>query len=150
MHIRRYSIADADAVYRLFADSVWHLCAADYSPEELSAWTGEDVVPEIWAERFSSQYSLVAVDDDGTISGFVSADASRSYLDMLYVSSSAAGHGVGSTLLKAAEAVMTLPVTVHASLTARGFFRRYGYETVRENTVVRHGTELQNCIMRKE
>ena len=82
--------------------------------------------------------------------GFGSADIMKGYVDMLYVASSAAGHGVGKTLLKALEARMEPPFTVHASATAMPFFASQGYSVVRANTVVRSGVGIRNFLMRKD
>ncbi len=149
MRIRRYSVSDAPAVHSLFIDSVQKLCRSDYSFTELAAWAPVDADAEIWAGRFSDQHSIVAEDEDGVIIGFGSADIGKGYVDMLYVSPSVAGHGVGKTLLKALESRMDPPVTVHASMTACPFFRSQGYSIVRENIVVRGGVRIKNYLMRK-
>ncbi len=149
MRIRRYSSADAASVASLFRESVWQLCRDSYTPLQLSAWAPDDIDPEVWAERFSDQYSIVAEEGEKLI-GFASADLREGYVDMLYVSPSAAGHGVGKQLLLALEAMMeTENVSVHASDTAKGFFLHMGYRAVRENTVARRGIELRNWLMEK-
>lgn len=150
MRIRRYSVSDASAVHALFLDSVWHLCNSDYSLPELAAWAPRDMDAAVWAERFADQYSIVAEDGMYGMIGFGSADIMKGYVDMLYVASSAAGHGVGKTLLKALEARMEPPFTVHASATAMPFFASQGYSVVRANTVVRSGVGIRNFLMRKE
>ena len=150
MRIRRYSVSDASSVHAIFIDSVHHLCRSDYSFLELEAWAPSDADAMIWAERFADQYSIVAEGDGGAIIGFASADTEKGYIDMLYVASSAAGHGVGKTLLKALEARMGPPFTVYASLTAMPFFVSQGYGIVKENIVVRGGVRIRNCLMKKD
>ena len=149
MRIRRYGLSDAAEVAELFRKTVWEVCASDYTFQELSAWAPDDIDPEIWAERFSDQYSIVAVADDGSLCGFASASTPDRYVDMLYVRAGDVGHGVGKLLLKALEAEMKGVISVYASDTARSFFHHMGYEVIRENFVVRNGVRIRNWYMEK-
>ena len=149
MTLRPYRTGDLAAIAALFYESVHGLCGGEYTPAELSAWAPDDGDPEAWAERFMDQYSLVAV-DDGAVVGFGSADIPACCIDMLYVSPSASGHGVGKLLLSALESRLCGMAHVYASDTARGFFLHMGYRVVRDNTVIRHGVALHNQLMEKE
>ena len=149
MRLRRLESSDSDSIAALFYESVHGLCMGEYTPAELSAWATDDVDPEAWAERFMDQYSLVAV-DGGAVVGFGSADVPACCIDMLYVSPSAAGHGVGKLLLSALESRLCGTAHVYASDTAKGFFLHMGYRVVSDNTVIRHGIALHNQLMEKE
>lgn len=41
-------------------------------------------------------------------------------------------------------------ITTHASITARPFFEKRGYVTVKEQQVIRHNVALTNYIMEKQ
>ena len=51
--------------------------------------------------------------------------------------------------LEAYAASRVSEVTTHASITAKPFFQRRGYEVVREQSVLRHGVYLTNFVMSK-
>ena len=147
MRIRRFSPSDAAAVTDLFYRSVHELCAGEYTPVQLDAWAPAAIDPVSWTERLLDTYTLVA-EDEGKIIGFGNLDGH--YVDRLFVSPQFAGTGVGKTILLALESKTQDYATVYASDTAKRFFERQGYRTIRENTVVRFSVSLRNWYMRKE
>ena len=48
MRIRSYVRRDAEAIVRLFYDTVHRANAADYTPAQLEAWAPEVPDPEPW------------------------------------------------------------------------------------------------------
>ena len=59
--------------------------------------------------------------------------------------------GVASALCDALEAACAAPVFItHASITAKGFFLKRGYEVVRAQQVERRGVLLTNFVMQKK
>ena len=129
----------------LFRDTVMTTCAKEYSFSERKAWSGADV--SRWDESFRKHKTLVA-EEEGKIIGF--ADMDGGYLDRLYVHKDFQGRGVASALCDRLESESRADVlSVYASLTARKFFEKRGYVVIRENTVVRAGTELKNYYMEK-
>ena len=65
---------------------------------------------------------------------------------MLYVRADRLREGIASALCDALEDGAA-SVTVYASLTARPFFEKRGYATVRKNTVLRRDIPLTNFLM---
>lgn len=146
--LRPYVPADAPALAALYHRTVHTVCRADYSPEELNAWSPASPDAAVWNPTLLAHRTLVA-EVDGCIAGFADM-AEDGYLDRLYVSADHQRMGVASTLCDALEAACAAPVlTTHASLTAKGFFLRRGYEVVRAQQVERRGVLLTNFVMHK-
>lgn len=148
VEIRPYAVADLPALCSLFYQTVHAVNARDYSPEQLQVWAPE--LPDLrrWNASLLAHRSYVAV-YEGCLVGF--GDISpEGYLDRLYVHKDYQGRGVGSALCDVLESCVSAGcLTVHASLTARGFFERRGYELVCEREVVLRGVSLRNFLMRR-
>lgn len=99
------------------------------------------VFPRFGAERFSDRVA----EDGGELVGFASMEGEC--LDMLYVRADRLREGIASALCDALEDGAAF-VTVYASLTARPFFEKRGYATVRKNTALRRDIPLTKFLMR--
>ena len=133
---------------RLFYETVHTVNAKDYSEHQLQAWAPVVPDPKAWNESFSEHYTLVA-EQDGKIIGFGDIDETG-YLDRLYVHRDYQGKGVAKAICDALEChVSGKIVTVHASITARAFFERRGYQVCIRQQVIRAGVQLTNFVMRK-
>lgn len=151
VRIRAYEARDAGEISRLFYETVHAVNRADYSPEQLRAWAPEVPEPALWQARMQSRCTLVA-DEEGEIVAFAELEEDG-HLDTFYCRHDRVGGGIGSRLYgavehKALEWKLTRIFT-EASITARPFFQRQGFLTVREQTVTRHGIELTNFVMEK-
>lgn len=146
--LRPYVPADAPHLAALYFRTVHTVCAGDYSPEELDAWASAPPDAAVWNASFLAHRTLVA-EVDGVIAGFADM-AEDGYLDRLYVSADHQRRGVASALCDALEAACAAPVFItHASITAKGFFLKRGYEVVRAQQVERCGVLLTNFVMHK-
>lgn len=148
MLLRPYRPADCPHLAQLFYETVHSVNARDYTPAQLDAWATGQVDLEEWNASFLAHFTLVA--QEGTqITGFGDIDASG-YLDRLYVHKDFQGLGTASAICDALERHYPVPsITTHASLTARPFFSRRGYRTIRRRTVERRGVLLDNFLMEK-
>lgn len=148
MTIRLYGSADCGEMAALFYETVHTVNAGDYTPAQLDAWAPGDVDLAEWDRSFREHLTLIAV-ENGRIVGFGDMDASG-YLDRLYVHKDVQGRGIASAICERLEkAVRAERFTVHASITARPFFEKRGYRTLREQTVIRRGVALVNYSMEK-
>lgn len=147
MVIRRYSPSDCGEILKLFYNTVHTVNSRDYTEGQLYAWATGEEDAEAWNRALSQSYALVAT-ENGEIIGFgnICADG---YLDRLYVAADAQGRGTGTALCDALESCASGRITVHASITARGFFLARGYREIRHQTVKRRGEELVNYVMEK-
>ena len=147
--LRRYAPADAAASLRCFERAVRGTASRDYDPGQIEAWAAVDV--EAWGHRRESVETWVA-ERDGRLVGFTDLDA-EGYIDMMFVDPDAARTGVASALLghllEVARARNRRKMTVHASITARPFFERHGFEVTAEQRVALRGSVLTNYRMRR-
>lgn len=149
MKIRKYRHADCGQMAKLFYDTVHTVCAEDYTEEQLDAWATGEVDLAQWDKSFSEHLTLVA-EMDGIIVGFGDMDR-EGYLDRLYVHKDYQRKGIASAICSRLErTAASTVVTTHASITARAFFEKRGYSTVKKQTVIRKGIALANFIMKKQ
>lgn len=148
MQIRRYTPADCPAMAALFYDTVHRVNCRDYAPEQLDVWATGQVDLESWNRSFLAHHTLVAM-KDGILVGFGDMD-SNGYLDRLYVHADYQGQGIATALCDALEKAVPVPITTHASITAKPFFQGRGYRVVKAQQVQRQGILLTNYVMEKE
>lgn len=147
MIIREYQTEDCRELTELFYHTVHTVNAKDYTKEQLNVWATGKVDLEKWNQSFQEHYSLVAV-WDGRIVGFGDMEQSG-YLDRLYVHKDYQGKGIATALCDQLEKVVLGKIITHASITARPFFEKRGYQVVREQQIQREGIALTNFVMEK-
>ena len=148
MKIRKYNKDDLRQVVQLFFHTVHTSNAKDYSAEQLAIWAPKNPDLEKWQSSFMKNDCLVAVIDNQII-GFGDMDKTG-YLDRLYVSPNYQRMGVASQICDLLEEQVKHPITTHASITAKPFFEKRGYQVVKMQQVERQGILLTNYIMRKQ
>lgn len=151
VHIRAYNEADLDALIELFAGSVRHVASRDYSPAQIEAWAPVAVNREHWATRLGSRPTYVA-EAGGQIAGFSDLEPDG-HIDMLFVHAGHQGRGVARALLdhihaRAHEQNIDRLFT-EASITARPFFQRSGFEVIEAQDVELRGQSFRNYRMAK-
>ena len=149
MIIRKYVSEDCKQLADLFYETVHSVNAKDYTSEQLYAWADGSADLEKWNKSFMDRYTLVAV-DDGCIVGFGYIDKTG-YLDMLFVHKDYQGQGIASSICdRLEETITTDMITTHSSITAKPFFEKRGYKSVKEQQVIRNGIYLTNYVMEKQ
>lgn len=151
MNQRPYQPSDLPRVIETYTTSIRALAAQFYSPEQLAAWAPLTQDQARWRERLATLHTVVA-EADGLIAGFASyTDAG--YLDFLFTHPAFARRGVASRLYHSVESALTAlgaaKITTHASLSARPFFDRQGFQVDAEETVECRGTHLRRFAMHK-
>lgn len=148
MFLRRYDPSDIKEMINLFRGTVHAVNAADYTREQLEAWAPRDIDARAWQDSFSGRYAVVAV-ENGAVIGFGDIDETG-YLDRLYVHKDYQKKGSATAICDDLEsAVCGKRITVHASVTAKPFFEKRGYRTLKKQTVNRRGVLLTNFVMEK-
>ena len=149
MELYAYQPEDCPALLALFRDTVYTVCARDYSPAELAAWAGGAWDAAAWDQSFRRHVTWVAREGPEIV-GFGDLDAQAGYLDRLYVHARFQRQGIATALCDALEAASVPPfVTTCASRTAQGFFLKRGYRIVERQRVLRRGVYLENFRMEK-
>ena len=147
MVIRAYQPSDAAPLAALFYQTVHTVNRKDYTEKQLDAWAPKDIHLGAWDRSLQAHHTLVAI-KDSCIVGFGDMD-STGYLDRLYVHKDHQGMGIATALCDRLEASAAGPLVTHASITARPFFEKRGYQVLRAQQVERRGILLTNYIMEK-
>ena len=85
MLIRPFLPADAEPALALFRHTVKTVNRRDYSEEEVAAWLREeDVTPAMWLDSFTGKAAFVAIDDNGSLTGFVDCKPQTGLIDRLF------------------------------------------------------------------
>lgn len=148
MKIRRYRQSDCKEITELFYHTVHTVNAKDYTAEQIDVWAAEEADLEKWNQSLQEHDSIVAVEKD-VIVGFGDIDQTG-YLDRLYVHADYQRKGIASALCSQLEQFAAGTITTHASITARPFFEKRGYQAVKEQQVERQGIFLTNYVMVKK
>lgn len=152
MNERPYESTDLTSVIETYTASIRCLAASCYSPEQIAAWA--PVPPDVarWQERLAHLHTIIA-EYDGVVAGFASY-TQDGYLDLLFTQPSFARRGVASRLYRRVESVLLAvgapSVTTHASLAARPFFDRHGFQLDAEECVECRGAYLRRFAMHKQ
>lgn len=149
--VRRYVPADAAGIAQVFHASVHGLARAQYSPEQLNAWSPAPRDAAWYQARAASRAVWVA-ERGGEILGFAELEPDG-HVDMVYAAPSAARQGVATALYQAIETHARerglARLFVEASETALPFFTRMGFGSPQRREVERGGIRLHNYAMEK-
>ena len=148
MKLRIYAESDCPELAQLFYDTVHTVNGSDYDQEQLDAWATGEVDLENWNRSFLAHHTVVA-EQDGIIVGFGDMDETG-YLDRLYVHKDYQRMGVATAICDELERNSTATEFItHASITARPFFEKRGYDVIKEQQVERRDVRLTNFAMMK-
>jgi putative acetyltransferase len=148
---RPYQPRDLAGIMEVYTASIQVLAAPFYSGEQISAWapTKPDVEP--WKQRLARLHTIVA-EADGFLAGFVSY-TSQGYLDFLFTHPKMARRGVATRLYLEVESTLrdggVRKISTHASLAARPFFDRHGFQVDAEESAECRGAYLRRFSMHK-
>lgn len=151
MELRKYESKDCTILAELFFDTVHSVNSKDYSKEQLDVWANGNVDITAWNESFLLHDTIVA-EINGIVVGFGDMDK-KGYLDRLYVHKNYQNRGIADAIVNKLEEQSfvrgIVSFSTNASITAKVFFEKHGYRTVRRNTIVRNDMELINYTMKK-
>ncbi|MBS6161380.1 MAG: GNAT family N-acetyltransferase [Firmicutes bacterium] len=148
MKIRKYQPSDCKSLADLFYHTVHTMNAKDYTKEQLQVWATGQVDLENWDQSLQEHFSVVAVENENIL-GFGDIDKTG-YLDRLYVHKDYQGKGIATAICNQLEQAVQGSIITHASITARSFFEKRGYQVIKEQQVERQGIFLTNFVMEKK
>lgn len=154
MKIREYKSEDLDEIIELFYMTVHYINSKDYTEKQLKVWAPPiDKIPKkLWDESLQNHYTII-VEDNNKILGFGDID-NTGYLDRLYVHKDFQKQGIASMisnkLEKYAKKLGCNSLTTHASITAKPFFEKRNYKTIKKQKIIRKNQILINYIMKKD
>ena len=148
--LRNYTDADAAGLLDLYRHTIRTVNSRDYNSEQIAAWASDAIELEPWGARFNNRFAYVA-QRQNQIVGFADMDASG-YLDRLFVSASHQRQGIAKLLvcrlIADARQAGIATITTEASITAKPFFERFGFQVLQQQAVPCRGVWLTNYRMR--
>ena len=151
MRLRSYRPDDATALLGLFRDTIRRVNARDYNPDQIRAWSSDDIDPAVWAGRFADRFVVVA-EESGQPIGFAELESSG-HIDRMYVSADHQRRGIGQSLLTSvvdeARRLGVARLFTEASITARPFFEAQGFAVLAQQVVECRGSEFVNYRMER-
>jgi putative acetyltransferase len=155
---RRAHPGDAEAIAEAHRDSIRTIGPAFYPPDVVEAW-GERLTPDVYVRAMEGgEVFFIAIGDvDGepAVLGFAShrVDDAEDGASV-YVRGGASRRGIGTTLLKMAEAHAiehgAKTVQIQASLAGVEFYKSNGFEEIgRGETLLMSGRTIPCVFMRK-
>lgn len=147
--LRSYQYSDLEGVITVFQRAVRETASQDYNPAQIAAWAQAD--RDSWQKRLLDSHCWVATIED-TIVGFGNVELDG-HLDLMFTHPDYLRTGVASALLQKLEhsvIAMALPVIfTEASITAKPFFSRRGYQLLAAQQVQVRGQNFINYRMSK-
>jgi putative acetyltransferase len=150
--IRRFQASDADAIARLFHETVRTVNLQNYTLSQVQAWAPGDLYFRDWVSVCQERFTLVA-ESTRTIAGFAELETHNGHIDCFYCSKDHQRKGVGKQLYKAIEqearSLQLTQLCVEASITAKPFFEQMGSTVLQSQTVSTRGQSFVNNEMQK-
>jgi putative acetyltransferase len=119
--------------------------------EQINAWAPEKIDIDVW-ERLLSKNHTVVVESKDIIVGFGDMDKTG-HFNRLYVHKDFQGQGIATIIISELEKYAQLSgivvVTTEASVTAKPFFEKRGYQIIKQQTIELKGQTLTNFVMKK-
>jgi putative acetyltransferase len=151
MKIRLFQQQDTEQVARLFHQTVHEVNISDYSSNQVRAWAPDNIYFRDWEKICLERFTYVA-DDEGVIAGFGELEL-NGHIDCFYCHKNYQRMGVGSRIYRAIEAKANeLGINrlyTEASITAKAFFLKMGFNILREQQVECRGETFINYAMEK-
>lgn len=152
MIIRPYAPADLDTLRQLFQDTVLTINRRDYTQAQVEAWASGAEDRSRWSDRLAAHHFVAVAELDSQIVGFAEL-AANGYIDCFYCHKDFQNQGIGTKLLDRltaeARSLHLTQLFTEASITAKPFFERRGFQVVRSQQVERHGQVFTNFRMTK-
>lgn len=149
MRIRHFKSSDSTKIADLFHGSVHSISSDIYSKEQLEAWAPTPPDYTMWKVRLEKTKPFVAI-IDGVVVGFIELELDG-HIDCMYVHRDYQRQGVAKALFKHAshEARKNGCKTLYvkASILAKAFFEKMGFDVESENIVKKNRQELINYSM---
>jgi putative acetyltransferase len=149
LSIRPYRSTDLDAVIDIFTRAIREVASKDYDSARIDARSHVD--REEWAPHRLSRPAWIA-EIGNSPAGFTDLEPDG-HLDMMFVHPDFQGQGVATALLgqveAAAHSLGLAKIFTEASITARPFFERRGFQLIERQSVERDGQLLTSFRMKK-
>ncbi len=136
-------------LWEVFYSSVYQTCVSDYSLEQIQVWAPDQFSEATRLNRVTEINPFVAVLDNKVV-GYADVQ-SDGYIDHFFVHGDYQSMGIGKALMEHLICLCLDQIAMHSmvSITAKPFFQKYGFYTVRKNTAKISCVELINFVMKR-
>lgn len=176
--LRAYQPSDTPALMAIYQSAITAIDDQIYDDEQKAAWidgVGKSASKArllAWHQRLLKSQSLVAINANNELMGFIEYlpyqdyldqdkghgagdnTTEEAYIDMLFVDPSYQKQGVAyslvATSLQQLFKLKTKTIWVHASKSAKPFFIKQGFQQLETQRVQRHGVVLERYLMKKD
>ncbi|MGG6294140.1 GNAT family N-acetyltransferase [Leptolyngbya sp. AN02str] len=149
-HIRPFHPEDTEHVGHIYVEAIYAL-AEHYTPDQCAAWAASADDRAAFGDRLLRGLTVV-LETDGKIAAFGQLHPSN-HIDLMFCATEFARRGFASRVLEYLEAEARshdhTMIHTEASLAARPFFERHGFQVVESEVVSRKGVDLRRFIMMK-
>ena len=150
--IRKARPQDAARIIQTHIRSIREICALDYNPEQIAAWSGRDFTEANWHKSIERDVVYVIADDADNIFGFGHISFPRpgeAYIAGLYFVPEAQGKGLGreivQLMINQALKKSVKVIKLHATKTALKFYIKVGFTVMGESFIAMADQEVE-CI----
>lgn len=142
---------ECDALWALRTRCVRETCSSHYADEVVARWSASP--PAAAFMRLLAEGACLVAESPGhQVLGYGAIDVGQGLIEALFVAPEHAGRGLGLLLLRALEERVPAgtELRLSSSLNAEQFYRRAGYQSVRQE-IYPHpsGVALDSILMRR-
>ncbi len=151
MKIRKAKISEAKKISQLIQNTQAKINAKDYSPKEIAAWQKANSEAEIRKRLKNKSCDVYLAIAGKEIVGTGTLDDSQ--LRGIFVRADQLGRHIGSQILRQIERKAisrgVKKLRLEASLTAPGFYQKFGYKKIKKSFHKFNGVKVRCVIMEK-
>ncbi|MFG1593421.1 GNAT family N-acetyltransferase [Halobacteriovorax sp. CON-3] len=149
--VRKYREDDSLELLKLFNRTIHTVNINDYNSTQVNAWAPKERDLDEWCQSLSNREVFI-IEVDQEIAGFSDLELDG-HIDRFYISSEHIGQGVGEKLYleieKCAKSHAIQKLFLEASITAKPFFLKMGFEMIEKQVVTLRGVNFINYRMCK-
>lgn len=150
--IRKGTKEDIPEMQKLFVETIQSVCANDYDQSQINVWISGARDAERWNNILNEQVVFITEIKDRIV-GF-SSIKNYNYIDLIYVDKDHQKQGVAYSLSNEMEDIAIQnkqrELTSDVSITAKPFFEKIGFQTIKKQTVLKENISLVNYKMVKK
>lgn len=156
LQIRRAVHEDAAKIIAAHRRSIREVCAEDYRPEQIAAWSGRNFQEDRWCRTMDQDMVWVISDDEKNIYGFghlLFTEKPSAVIAGLYFVPEIIGQGYGRQLIQIMLGECTKRniqnISLSATVTAKSFYESAGFQQVGEMSTFTFGDQAVECFHMK-
>lgn len=153
-HVRDIDAQDIPSLPGVFRAAICDIACRHYTQEQLNVWLARTPSETDFEKAFADgRHGFVLIDEEDRIVGFADVRP-NGHIHWFYCHPCVSGTGQAGALYGALEdrarSLGMHKMSVDASETARGFFRRQGFVQQSRNDLTLSGVAIHNYTMTKE